>query len=81
MPEDDREMMLRLLNQAMQTNVKRMECIECRYDSDGRHSESPNTFPGQRLWYLLFHKLMCIQYNSFQEIWNINALIWQESSV
>ncbi|EJW83802.1 hypothetical protein WUBG_05286 [Wuchereria bancrofti] len=48
LPADDRETMLRLLNQAMRTSLKRMECSDDRYDPDGRHSESPNSLPGQR---------------------------------
>uniref|UniRef100_A0A0R3QMV7 Rho-GAP domain-containing protein n=1 Tax=Brugia timori TaxID=42155 RepID=A0A0R3QMV7_9BILA len=48
LPADDRETMLRLLNQAMRTSLKRMECNDDRYDPDGRHSESPNSLPGQR---------------------------------
>ncbi|VDN05485.1 unnamed protein product [Thelazia callipaeda] len=48
LPVDDRETMLRLLNQAMRTGRKRMECSDDRYDPDGRHSESPNSLLGQR---------------------------------
>uniref|UniRef100_A0A8R1Y601 Uncharacterized protein n=1 Tax=Onchocerca volvulus TaxID=6282 RepID=A0A8R1Y601_ONCVO len=48
LPADDRETMLRLLNQAMRISLKRMECNDDRYDPDGRHSESPNSLSGQR---------------------------------
>lgn len=43
--------MLRLLNQAMRTGLKRMEYSDDRYEPDGRHSESPNSLAGQRQWY------------------------------
>ncbi|KAL3985985.1 hypothetical protein ACH3XW_40915 [Acanthocheilonema viteae] len=48
LPVDDRETMLRLLNQAMRTSLKRMEYNDDRYEPDGRHSESPNSLGGQR---------------------------------
>ncbi|EFO26710.1 hypothetical protein LOAG_01775 [Loa loa] len=48
LPAGDRETMLRLLNQAMRTSLKRMEYNDDRHDPDGRHSESPNSLPGQR---------------------------------
>ncbi|VDK87119.1 unnamed protein product [Litomosoides sigmodontis] len=48
LPTDDRETMLRLLNQAMRTSLKRMEYNDDRYEPDGRHSESPNSLGGQR---------------------------------
>ncbi|CAG9531002.1 unnamed protein product [Cercopithifilaria johnstoni] len=48
LPADDRETMLRLLNQAMRTSLKRMEYNDDRYEPDGRYSESPNSLASQR---------------------------------
>lgn len=53
-------MMLRLLNQAMRTSLKRMEYNDDRYEPDGRHSESPSSLGGQRQWYFSSVNLRCI---------------------
>ncbi|VDM40307.1 unnamed protein product [Toxocara canis] len=48
LPSDDRETMLRILNQGIRTGRKRLDVTDDRYEPDGGRSDSPNSISSQR---------------------------------